>query len=523
MEENKWKFISISEKLQLKNTYLFLVVLSCCVYFFMTNVTLFLDDVFIYLRVVKNIANGTGPVLNPGDGHFAVTSPLWVFILALFHKVFGFIQLTVLAKILFVITLASASFLAFLSLRRYTGSWAALTPIPFFFNYITSTTVGGEIALVYLSLFGIAWAYFIKRNFLLTGLFAAVAYLARGELILILLPMVLHYLFVSWKEEKSFKEIAVEVSKFSAVFLAVVATWHIYYAIQFQSLFPNTLQTKIVQGKSGWALYHTDALFHAWNIIRSKFLALFFLLFGIFYFRGLTISLSVFALLHYFAYRMLTIPNYHWYYYDIFLFIPIFTLFGIIGFFIFLRKFFQTCEYGSKKPAKFHKTTQLILFPVVVYLVVSCLILTTNIRKTGKYKNDPRHTKYMKFVERIKPVMKKGDVLLAYEIGIIAYYLDDIVIRDVNGIASPDVTVENINDVSYFVRTYRPRFIFFHPLPGLEDLEYIPVNEKTTALYKKDFPGKDSNIRESLYIYVKDIPTGEVPVQEVAARETPVN
>ncbi|MCP4154628.1 MAG: hypothetical protein GY757_43290 [bacterium] len=511
MEENKWKFISFNEKLQVKNTYLFLVVLSCCLYFFMSNISVFMDDVFIYLRVVKNIVNGTGPVLNPGDSHFAVTSPLWVFILALFHKVFGFIQLTVLAKILYIATLASASFLAFLSLRRYTGSWAVLTPIPFFFNFITLTTVGGEIALVYLSLFGIVWAYYIKKNLWLTGLFAATGYLARGELIFILVPILLHYLFNSRKEKKSLTEVAVEVGKFAAVFLAVVSVWHIYYAIQFHSLFPNTLHTKIVQGKSGWKLYYKAVPIHFWTIIRSKFLALFFLLFGLVYFRGLSISLSVFTILHYFAYRLLTIPNYHWYHYDVFLFVPLFTLLGIAGFFIFLGNFFKTCDYGLKKSAKFHKRTQLAVFPVIIYLSVSCILLTTSIRKMDNYKNDGRYRTYMKFVERLKPVVKKGDVLLAYEIGIIAYYLDDLVIRDVNGIASPDVTVDNINDLSYFVSTYRPRFLFLPRLPLKDELKYIPLNDEKAALYKRDFPGQGIKVSESLFIYVKDIPAQEVP------------
>ncbi len=74
-----WKFITIGSKVRINNWYLFFVVLVCSLYLFGTNVGVFMDDVYIYLRVVKNIVNGNGAVLNPGDNHFAVTSPLWYF------------------------------------------------------------------------------------------------------------------------------------------------------------------------------------------------------------------------------------------------------------------------------------------------------------------------------------------------------------------------------------------------------------------------------------------------------------
>ncbi|MDQ1354204.1 MAG: hypothetical protein QG657_4513, partial [Acidobacteriota bacterium] len=128
--EGNGKWMPINTKSRIDNTYLFGGVLAITLIFFFMNAMVFMDDVYIYLRVVKNIANGTGPVLNPGDNHFPVTSPLWVFLLAFLTKIFSFIDLVLLAKITSTICLGIASFLAFLLLRRHIGSWAVLTPLP---------------------------------------------------------------------------------------------------------------------------------------------------------------------------------------------------------------------------------------------------------------------------------------------------------------------------------------------------------------------------------------------------------
>jgi hypothetical protein len=85
----------------------------------------------------------------------------------------------------------------------------------------------------------------------------------------------------------------------------------------------------------------------------------------------------------------------------------------------------------------------------------------------------------------------------------VGYYLEDAVIRDLCGIASPDVTTANINNLDYFVKIYSPRFIFFpffmnqgNPVRHFQDKQGNQVT------YKLEFPQADlSNPIDSIFSY----------------------
>ncbi len=502
--EGEGKWISLNTKLQLDNAYLFWGVLAIAISFFFMNVTVYMDDVFILFRVAKNIANGTGPVLNPGDSHFPVTSPLWVFLLAFLTKIFGFIDMVLLAKIVSTIFLGIASFLAYLLLRRYIGSWAVLTPLPILFNYISVSTAGGEIALVYLSLFAVLWAYYLKRNFILTGLAAAAAYLARPELILVLPVLALHYLLTWKKENKTFRIMLTDWGKLVMAFLAIVSVWHVYYALQFHSIFPNTLKTKVTQGKSGmWPLYYRFGRPLTLEMLAGKYLLAIPMLLGLLYFREVSLSLLLYTTLHYYAYKLLTIPYYHWYYYDFFLLVPMFTMFGIIALFLFPGKYLKIYAEHRKPGFKFPLCLKITAALFILFLAGGSIFITTKLNNLSPYKNDGRLHSYKKIADSIRPKIKKGDVLLTPEIGIVGYYLEDAVIRDLCGIASPDVTTANINNLDYFVKIYSPRFIFFpffmnqgNPVRHFQDKQGNQVT------YKLEYPQADlSNPIDSIFSY----------------------
>ncbi|MGE5343118.1 MAG: hypothetical protein ACM3SY_16715 [Candidatus Omnitrophota bacterium] len=485
-EENKC--FSSTQTSHIRSIYFFGIILTLSLCFFSMNTLVFLDDAFIYLRVAKNIANGTEPLLNPGDTHFPVTSPLWVFVLAFLFKLLGFIDMVLLSKIISMILLSIAAFLAFLLLRRYIGIWAILSPLPIFFNYITVTTLGGEIPLVYLALFGTLWAYYDRHNYWLTGLFTAMAYLARAELIFLLPVLALHYL-MTWKREKrTFRVMLTDWAKISIMFLSILSIWHIYYAIHFHSVFPNTLNTKIIQGKSGlWELYYRMSRPLSLEMIGGKFYLVFFLCFGLAYFRAISLSILLYTVFHYYAYKFLTIPYYHWYFYDFFILIPMFTLFGIVAFFLFLEKYLRLSLSQVKTHPWFDSVTRIASFVLILTLSGICILTTTKINYLSEFKKDPRLGCYTDLSTGIKSKVKKGDILLSTEIGIMGYQLEDAVIRDVNGIASPDVTVENINNLDYFISAYCPRFIFF-PMTQRRPERYFTVQNGKLALYRLEYP-----------------------------------
>jgi hypothetical protein len=490
-EEEKW--ISFGSRLHIANRYLFLGVLAVSVYVFFLNVSVFMDDVFIYLRVVENIVDGAGPVLNAGDHHFPVTSPLWVFLLTFLKMIFGFIDLVLLSKIVSIIFLAGASSLAFLLLRRYIGHWAVLAPVPIFFNFIAVTTVGGEIALVYFCLFGVLWSYFSKHNFILTGVATAAAYLARPELILILPVIALHYLFHWRKEKKALRILLTDWGKLAIVFLAVVSVWHVYNYIQFDSFFPGTLKTKTIQGKSGmWTLYYHMGRKLTLEMLGQKYWLVIPLFFGLIYFREISLSLLLYTTLHYYAYKFLVVPYYHWYFYDFFILIPMFTLFGIIGLSRFIGRAFKIGTESTSPPRQFPVWSTISTGFLVLFLAAYSIFITTKVKCLPSYREDGRLDSYRRIADSIRPEARKGDIVLSPEIGIIGYYLKDTIIRDLNGIASPDTSLENINNLDYFVSTYSPKFIIFpHFMNQRESFKYFALENGKRLLYKLEYPRID--------------------------------
>lgn len=483
--------------------YLFFALLFCSIFLYWFNVTVFMDDVFIYLRVARNIADGAGPVFNAGDLHFPVTSPLWVFLLAFFHKLFAFINLVVLSKLLYMIFLALASWFAYLIFRDRADIWAAVTPFPIFFNYITLSSTGGEIALVYFAIFATLWAYTKKKNLFLTGLSIAIAYLSRGELAMLAFPIGLHYLYRALKEKKRLKEMTLDLGKISLGFLAVAMVWHTYYALQFHTLFPKTLTIKIVQGKSGmWNLYYRFGRIHSLAIIAGHYYLLVFLFFALYYYRFISFALLFYTVTHYYSYQFMTVPHYHWYYYDFYLLFPLLILLGIAGLIYFLTSHLEKVHWYARQQKKYPGHFRIASETAIVLLMVLAILVTTQLSSIGKYSTDQRQTRYMRVVEWFKPRLEKGDVLLAHEIGILGYYLEEAVIRDLNGIASPDVTVDNINDLGYFVTHYSPRFIFFPSwLPQKRKLKYVAVNRKL-AVYEKGYTvWEKGRLMESVYIF----------------------
>ncbi len=495
--------VSIGLRERINNSWLFLGVLGLSFIYFLFHSYVFLDDVFIYLRVARNIADGFGPVLNPGDMHFSVTSPLWVFLLGGLHKLFSNIDLIFLSKIVFLLILSSSSYFAFLLMRRYIGTWAILVPIPLFFNYITLTTIGGEIALVYLGIFGILWAYYETKNFILTGVFGGIAYLARAELVLIFVILAIHYI-ITWKKEKrNFKEMLKNIKQFSIPFFVIVFIWHFYYYIQFHALFPNTLNTKVIQGNSGkWELYWRFSRFHTLAGLSNKSYLAFFLLFGIGYYRTISLSIAGYTFLHYYGYKLLNVPDYHWYYYDFYILTSLFTVFGIIAFFVSIGRLITDCRQGNK-PFRFPLLGKIIGIVLISSFSIVGIYYTTRINIMKSYKNDNRFNEYKNVSNIINSKLQKGDIILAPEIGIISYLVKDSIIRDICGIASTDVTVKNINDFNYFVSKYLPRFIFINYGVNRENNHlYYMVNSHISD-YFRIFDGVQigENNRGSVFMY----------------------
>jgi len=429
------------------------VVLAVAVVLYAMFVGVYMDDVFIYLRVARNIVAGHGPVINGGDAHFPVTSPLWVFLLALFQKVLPGPGLVFWAKSLFIICLGAASILFFSLLRRRLGIWAALAPLPIFFNSVTLTCAGGEIALLYLGLLGMIWAA-ERENFRLVGIFAALGYLARGEAVLMLAPIFLWQLLGPARRKIGWKGICKNLLTTAAWFLSLALVWHLYYYLRFDSIFPETFQIKIIQGQSGkWKMYYNAARPHILQFLNGHWLLVPLLIIGLAGIGPGSWFLLVFTLLHYYAYKLLTIPNYHWYFYDFDLLLTAFPIFGLALLAGWAGRRLARRRFGRGKAVRLTAALAMLILAVIVSLALFPLL------HLGAYRGDNRLPAYTRACRWLQPRVKPGDILLASEIGIIGFLLPEVTIRDTNGIATPGVTIDTIEDYEYFVNLFHPAFL----------------------------------------------------------------
>lgn len=477
----------------------FSLILLITVFIFSNFIGVYMDDAYIYFRVARHVLQGEGPVFNPGDTHFPITSPLWLYTLVTFKGFFPFFELPLLSKLIFIILLSLASVFCFFTFRKYIGMFAGFCPVFIFFNYISVSCVGGEIGLVYLGLFGFLWAYFQKQNFYMVGLFLAIGYLARGEMVMLVIPLAIHYGIDIWKQRRTVGEGFRDLGRLLLVAVPPVILWHSYFYLQFGSFFPSTLGIKILQGQSGkWTLFSTFHAYH-WHWLLERDVALVILLLvGFFSFRWIAFVFLGFYSLHYFVYSILHIPNYHWYYYNLYI-LPLFLFMGIFHLWLKYRKKVEESPF-----IPFKKITQMVMVVLVVVLGVKSIVQSSLVTRVGNYQTDQRYGPYRKAAQWIMENTRKGDVVLAEEVGILGYYLPHLMIRDNVGITSTMVEVDNIKDMEHFVKLYSPKVVF--SISNHRDIRYFNIGDKI-AVFKRAFSAqKKGKYKACCFLFQKWIP-----------------
>lgn len=420
------------------------------VFWYKTHVVL--DDAYIYFRVAENFVAGRGLVLNAGDTHLAVTSPLWTFVLAACAAAFGHTGLVAAAKFLYLLALGVAGYFAYDLARPKLGAWALAAPAAVFFNYVALTSVGGEIALVLLALTGVPWTWLRQRSLLGTGFLLGVGYLGRGELALLSVPVVSCLFWDAWRRRRSLRETLGDLLCLSGVALAPVLCWHLYYYFSFAALFPNTFTAKMVQGRSGqWMPYALDFPNQLRLAVQGHWMLYGLAFAGVVALPAAAFVALAFLALHFAAYTWLTIPNYHWYYYDLHLLVLFFALTGAAASFAWM---------GQSLPAQ---RWRYLWQGVGVSALLTVFVLATAAHRWQL--PDPveeRYTSYARLAAYLNEHARDGDTLLAAEIGIVGFLVPQVVIRDINGLATPGVTERTINNWHYYLAHFRPRFLMMH-------------------------------------------------------------
>ncbi|MEM7031758.1 MAG: hypothetical protein AAF629_19545 [Chloroflexota bacterium] len=493
-----------------RSLWLFSIITVVCAYYCAARFAVVLDDTFIYLRIAENLIQTGKPVFNINDHHFIATSPLWVGLLAGGKILLPWMGLAMVGKTLWIFLLIVAASFAYFAFRPFIGTWTIFISLPFFLSDAISSKMGNELALLFAIMFGLIWAV-LRQKVLLAGLLLGLGYLARSEFIFMAIPIALHYGYrVKQQEQRSYFPMGVTLAKITLVAMIVAGIWHIYYWVTFDTLLPQTFTAKRIQGQSGyWPLFHEYIWHYLNNLLldqRTYLLVLAFI--GIAWQPYLSSWLLSYLVAHTLAYSILRVPNYGWYYYDLYLFSWLLILFGLFRLLDLLLQIitkslplFDTltqAESWTYRQVPWLLMLGLIgwLFPLQPWVLLPPTFASflpsdqtpgeiSNVRLTNV-----RYQSYVHYGQQLRTVLKEDDVILTPEVGIIGYELKGFEVRDINGLATPGVTVTNINDWDYFIHRYQPRFLVM-PISSPDKRKFYQHEDQVYTYQHYPLPSAD--------------------------------
>jgi hypothetical protein len=232
----------------------------------------------------------------------------------------------------------------------------------------------------------------------------------------------------------------------AVVFVALVATWHVYHLVQFGSLMPKTLAVKMLQGSSGlWTRFGSRLFDNQWAYLKHAVVLGPLFVLGLWLLARTVWLLPAWAALHVAAYSALRVPNYDWYYYPLFVLTPVAILAGIA----------QAHRWMAARGAA--------LWPALVGATGVLALVYVWTPRTVPSANSERVDQYRLVAAWLEQhaASTPRPLALAVEIGIIGYYARAVPFVDPPGILVPDLTVELLRDWHELVRRRKPEIMIF--------------------------------------------------------------
>jgi hypothetical protein len=446
-----------------------------------------LDDAYIYLRYIKNFNDGNGLVYNVGEKYNALTSPYFTYLLlalsqviddynyliALTSGVFTFFSIIVLCLIFFP---KNTSGKIFLSISLSTFS----------LHYVS---FGMETAL-YIFLIALSLYLYVKEN---QFFWITLALLAGVRTEGALLGLVLGFFYL--KEKKKFPS-AVFISFAVIIFLLPYFINYFYYGTPI----PHSATAKLHHAKSGEWPSFLDIKYLIQTLFKSNYLVLFFIagtsFFGFLFFskkNQINLKIFLFLSLLFSFYVLKKIPNYHWYYSPFFVFLLVYSVYGID---VLIRK----REYFF--PGKLNYT----LFSFALFLGFLYSVKCHTFYRHNKGIHDVYFAYGNWFYRNTPP----NASIASCEIGIVGFYSDRRII-DIVGLTNP-YNAEFIGLNDYFswlthyqpdyILTHNPKWIFESSVGVLEQKglyqKVTPLNFPKYDLYKKMVAFNQDSVNQSI-------------------------
>jgi hypothetical protein len=423
------------------------------------------DDAFIYFTMVRNIIDGYGPVVNPGDTHSPATSLVWVYWLSFLQWCFPAVSITFIAKSASTAFLFMASIFWCYVFKKPARELALAAPFAISSILLFRLCPGMDIALS-LFVYSIIFFFYFRDKYEYAAALCGFSFFCRGESIIIIAPLILHYLYQAYSA-KQLKQSLPQFVRSAICFVSMICIGVLLQKICLDTPYPSTFKVKIIQGLGGWLTYYEYLPTYIYESIGYHWYDLWYVAVGLFVLGWPGLVLICAAILHAFCFAVMSIAAYNWYSWIlqaslrffaflgaaklvewgvrfcawlINLFIPInapkyiVRLLGVVlGIWICMGHFYWYIEYASR-----HEDQSVI-----------------DLELTRAYFDfvDTLNSQRNRFDENVKPIV------LTEEIGVLSYKLKGYEIRDINGLASPGLTRENLIDWAYWINKYEPEFL----------------------------------------------------------------
>jgi len=463
-----------------------LLILSSLTSYTYSHAIISVDDSFIIFRVAENLAKFGRLVFNPSDSHLSVTTPLFTIVLGKLHALFH-ISTVELSRALCVASMLIASSFLFSIFRRVAFVSAALMPFLIFLNVELFSDIGNEMPLYAALVSGALYCNYVINSFWLACIFMALANMTRSDAAILLFVLAAHrcithcgppFFFSSWIR-RMLRELLPGLLAFSSI----IAFWYVYSYLQFGSLVPSTLWTKIAQGHSGlWPQFHTELLTHCFRAVRRDYILAALTTVGIVAgirnpkTRQLCSGLAVWIGLYLAAYSILGVPTYAWYcwplYYGAATFLPL-SLLSIRAMVMRTLKigaaWAMVCQVACLAFIVSRYTGGESILTIIQYANMRGLSATAPHWEESIRKHSKQHRAYVSLAPRLNSLCSDGtgDLVASDEIGVIGYIARDCRFVDMPGILLRNPNPENVGRftaddagrVSRFIGEFQPRFL----------------------------------------------------------------
>ena len=448
------------------------------------------DDALIYFRIAQNVANGFGPVLNASDSHSAGTSIVWVYLLATATKIFPQAGLSGIAMTFSALFTFGSSLCLCFAFKPSVGVQALLAPLALISIDLFRLLPGLETSLAVFALSLALWCWFFLRSLPLAAAAVAFSFFCRGDAVLLGVPIGLHFLVDAFREKTPQSEINMKILQACLAAGGVLSAGFLIQWALTGELLPSTLNAKMVQGLGGKSLYASGVFTYAYQAVGSNAWFSILIVVGLARAGFPGFALVSTALLHALAYWFLSVADYPWYSWILQLSLALLLAFGLAGVVEWIcvglsRRLGQSQTRGAKAQW--------------VSLLLSAGLaswLWLGLDPLPRFDRDPLvgGASYIHTYHRVAQHLCAGisgsseserpTVFLGEEIGVIGFYCRDLLIRDINGLASPGLTIQNLDNWDFWVTRYSPHFLTMRGDQGLNRV-FGGDGNATGVLYRR--------------------------------------